>query len=185
MIHDKEIMLKNIKEIRDILQKYTNNWWIDCGTLLGFRRDGNFIDGDLDTDIGIFAEDFDLRMLEDFSRADFKIGNVFGIDGKGREISLVKENVKTDIYFYYKQDDFRWLAMWNNGGKVKEDIIPMKFKSNIIEEIESQEYLGEKWNVPKNTEEYLITRYGDWKTPEPGFHWATSPKNIDRGLKIW
>ena len=184
MIHDKQIMLRHLKEVSDVLDKYNVKWWIDCGTLLGFHRDGNIIDGDLDTDIGILEETWNWEVMFELHRLGYKLFHSFGIDGKGIEMSFHKDDVKTDIYFYYKQDDIRWLAMWNNWGKSKHDIIPMSFPAKVIENITQKEYLGHTWNVPE-IEEYLTIRYGIWKKKDPNFNWATSPNNINRSIKIW
>jgi phosphorylcholine metabolism protein LicD len=185
MKHDKKLMKKHLREVVDVLDKYGIKWWIDCGTLLGFYRDGDIIDGDLDTDIGILQETWNWEALFELHRLGYRVWNMYGFEGKGTELSLFKDDIKTDIYFYYKLDGVRWLAMWNNGGMRKEDIIPMSFPEIIIEEIEQQEFVGQKWNVPTNIEDYLTIRYGSWKRKNPNFNWATSPLNINRNLKIW
>jgi hypothetical protein len=48
---NKEIALNNLKQLDRIFRENNSEYWLSCGTLLGFYRDGDFIGHDTDTDI--------------------------------------------------------------------------------------------------------------------------------------
>lgn len=60
----KELQYQCLLEVRDKFNSFGIDWWIDFGTLLGCYRDGKILDGDSDCDIGFFANDLNLQMLE-------------------------------------------------------------------------------------------------------------------------
>ena len=53
----KDKRLQFLKEVKEVLDKAEITFWVDWGTLLGFYREGDFIEFDPDIDIGIKRED--------------------------------------------------------------------------------------------------------------------------------
>lgn len=53
-----EIMIENLKDIKEIFDKHNIKFWLDWGTLLGAIRDGKIMEYDDDIDLGIMEDDF-------------------------------------------------------------------------------------------------------------------------------
>ena len=52
------LLLEQFKEVKDVLDNYDIDFWLDCGTLLGAVRDGGMIEGDYDIDLGVYYDQF-------------------------------------------------------------------------------------------------------------------------------
>jgi len=108
------------------------------GTCLGFVRDGGYIQGDLDVDLGVICE---------WTKRD-ALTNAFKINGfiltrskpKNRHLHYRKNNAGIDIWF-------------RKSGK---------FYSSF----ESVDYKGRKYPIPHPVEEYLSACYSNWKIKE-------------------
>ncbi len=101
---NKEIALNNLVEISKILEKYKVKYWLTDGTLLGLYRENNFISYDKDTDIGVDFETFNIECFLELKN-NFKIQHIFGYVEDCFEIALNKDGVKTDLFFFYKNND--------------------------------------------------------------------------------
>jgi len=64
-------------QIKEILDKYNIEFWLDCGTLLGAVRDGRIISWEHDLDFGVFykknIKNFKFSIAKAFSDKGFKI----------------------------------------------------------------------------------------------------------------
>lgn len=167
---DKRIAIDNLLHIKDIFP----NMFLVYGTALGSIREKDILTHDLDTDIGIFNTDFSYNKLDVLRDHGFIIRNIFGMINYGCEISVMRNGIKTDIMFFYKNDTGYWNALWDNvcvnGEK---DIIKHQVSGfNFIE----SELQGNKFKCPN--EDYLVEVYGkDWKTPIIKWDWRTDHHN--------
>ena len=57
--------------IDDIFKKLNIPYFLACGTALGFHRNKGFIGHDKDMDFGVFIEDYDSNIIEEFLKNDF------------------------------------------------------------------------------------------------------------------
>lgn len=146
------------------------------GTALGLVREGGVIEHDLDTDIGIFSEDFSWDLINRAVKHGFDIISVYGMRHHGLEVSLKREGIKTDIMLFYKDGDKVWNCLWDNGSRnnmadqIKHEYPAgvFKTKSRRIENGIALATLGE---------EYLKVVYGeDWKIPVKNWDWRTDHK---------
>lgn len=66
-----------LHQIKEVLDKYNIEFWLDCGTLLGAVRDGKFIPWEHDLDFGVFykknIKNFRFSIAKAFSDKGFKI----------------------------------------------------------------------------------------------------------------
>ena len=144
-------------------------FWLAFGTALGAYRDGGFISYDTDIDVGIFHNDMDKLfgatelMLADglppvrvFSLIDTGVKNPKDIIGG---ISYGRDEEYVDVYFNKKIND-------------KYGVLDCHWAPSAqIENLDKIEFLGEKFNIPSDTEQYLLARYGDdWRVPRSGIH---------------
>jgi hypothetical protein len=178
---DRNIAVQNLKEISEILTRNNVRNFLVYGTCLGAVREGNIIEHDLDTDLGIMAEDWKFDILRQFIEAGYEIRNIYGMFNYGCEIYLRKNGIKTDLMFFYKDEKKGqyWNCLWDNNcvngeaDKIKH-VYPLSFFNNNLFKIT----LGEElFNVPKATQVYLSLVYGPyWRTPVKKFDWRTDHK---------
>jgi tetratricopeptide (TPR) repeat protein len=169
---NKEIAFKTLIEFRDVLNKIKCPYFIMGGTLLGFVREGNFIEHDDDIDIGVFIDDFPMDLCAELKKQGFNTEATMGEYNKGLEYRFKKNGVQIDIFFWYKESNYSWYGAWWKAG----EMLKLKFDKFDLSELYIQE---QKFNIPHNPEYWLKQIYGDdWKTPNSNWHWAASPKNI-------
>ncbi len=102
-----ELLLKNLKDTKEILDKHNITFWLDWGVLLGAVREKKIIDWDDDLDLSIFSHDW-IRVksiLSEFEQKGFKVINVSRIkfdEGFYHE-SIILERFEYDIDFNFFQ----------------------------------------------------------------------------------
>ena len=174
---NKELALKNLIEITDILKKYNISHWLTDGTLLGLIRENDIIDHDHDTDIGLTIENFDKTVVFELIKSGFKIENVWGDYEKvGFEIGLLKNGIMTDLFFFEKNDSgefFHSAYVHHHGNTFRRiDYIYDVF------DIKTSLFLGHNFYIPDNPVKFLITKYGkEWNIPNTKWDYAYDPRN--------
>ena len=146
---DHNIQRENLLLLKDILDYHGIQYFIDCGTLLGAVRDQGFIKGDLDADINM-------------SRNDMK---------RLRE-KVIPELEQSGFISFRNSDSWMAMSLLRKGEYID---LYTHFNDRIPFELSDLTFLGWKFKVPKQYEEYLTDIYGDWKTP----------KNDHEGLGNW
>lgn len=178
-----ENALDNLKSAQLIFKNMGIKSWITDGTLLGKYREGNFIGHDTDIDIGCFISDYSKDILPNFIKNGWELVNVFGTEMCGLEITIKRNSIKLDIFFFYSELNSVYHAAWLNifdekGIITKRNMI--KYNYDKFELVES-DFLGIKINMPKDTLKYITTKYGEnWQTPQENWDWAFDPKNAER-----
>lgn len=179
---NKKIAIKNLTEISEILKENKVRNFLVYGTALGAYRGGSIIEHDNDTDLGIMAEDWNFDLLKQFTDKGFSIDFIFGMFRFGCEIALMKDGVKTDLMFFYKNEaeGYYWNCLWQNGCRNGEkDKIKHSYPKVMFDNFWNVSLNGRIFNIPAETEDYLILVYGeDWKTPVKNFNWKTDHKCI-------
>jgi hypothetical protein len=173
---DKDLALKNLIELDKLFRSLSVEYWISCGTLLGFYRNNDFINHDEDTDICIPSKYLNKNLIESIKKLGFKIKNKFGRISDGFELSIHKNGIKTDLFFVYERDGKWYHSVYSGFGqkeKIKHDYVFSPFK------IAKKEFLGYKFSVPDKTESHLIEHYGEnYKYPAKVWKYHESPQNI-------
>ncbi|KAM4719563.1 ribitol-5-phosphate transferase FKTN isoform 2-T2 [Anableps anableps] len=90
-------------------------FWISSGTCLGWFRQCSIISYSRDVDIGIFITDFRPDIMTAFQDAGLSLKHKFGKVEDSLELSFLGEDVKLDIFFFYKDGD----VVWNGGTQAK------------------------------------------------------------------
>lgn len=167
-----EIALNMLKRVTNILDHKEINYWLEGGTLLGIIRENRLLPWDNDMDISLTEEYYDTILetveaikklgymvwFKEFEKNDppFKQGIKRIIKIRNRKLYFIRGEVALDIFIKFKKDDEYF---WQVGQKRKS--VPAHF----YDELREHEFDGKKYLVPKESEEYLSFRYGDWKTP--------------------
>jgi len=153
---------KFLKEVKEVLDKAGVTFWIDFGTLLGFYREGGFLRGDPDIDIGVKREDQD-KVIAVASELE-KIGKVIiRVDMAEKHYlagyKIYRDDFWIDIQFFWNCDD-KWISPISEWPKV------MVFKEEYYNNLVDIEIKGVKFKMPEKIEEYLELHYGkDWRRP--------------------
>lgn len=176
--------LDNLIQLDQLFRRLNVEYWITCGTLLGFYRDDDFIGHDKDTDICVNAKDFNGYVLKRILNLGFEITHNFGVLSDGFEISLTRGGVKTDIFLFYKTKD-KWYnsvyADFTEKDCLKFDYVYQPF------ELSESVFLGYSFKTPKDIEGFLIEHYGDdFREPNKNWSWWQSPlvlKKSDKRIK--
>lgn len=172
----KKEALNNLIDLDRLFNNMGVEYWLTCGTLLGFYRNDDFIGHDKDTDICINADDFNGYVLKRILSIGFNIVKCFGRLDDGFEISLTRNDVKTDIFLFYKRD--KWYNSVYYDFK-KEDCLKYDYIYDPFE-ISENTFLGYSFKTPKDIESFLIHHYGhDFRTPNTEWLWWKSPKNVE------
>jgi len=171
MINKKQA-IENLKDVQRIFPL----GFLAYGSALGAHRDGDVIDHDLDTDFGVFSEDFNFNGINQLIKMGFKIGHIFGMRYHGFEIALTRGGVKTDVMIIYKGEHKYWNSLWDNGGRNGlADEIRHEYKPGVF--LERRVIKLDGFNFSYFGERYIEAVYGeDWMTPVKEWNWRTDHK---------
>jgi phosphorylcholine metabolism protein LicD len=159
-----------LEDMREILVKNNQPFFLTCGTLLGQYRENKFIDYDTDIDIGIFASLFNSIIIDKILGSNlFTLHRRYGNLKDSLEITFihVKSNIKIDIFLYYEEDitdsyyysaSFLGKCSFKPGGFCK--------WGNHIRGFTEVSFNNNTYTIPSNTDEFLTECYGNWRIPE-------------------
>jgi len=172
-----EIMSKNLLDMKEIFDKYKIPFVLIFGGLLGIIRKGNFIPHDHDLDVACFGgtpkkHHWKMRWVKN----ELKNKGFFIVDNscyRCKTDFFIRDRERIDIFWFDKIDD-EWI--FNNDVRY-----PIRFFDNL-EEIN---FLGTKFKVPSNAEEFLEMTYGKkWRIPNPDFKFLSlNPKEVKKRNK--
>ncbi|XP_032425302.1 ribitol-5-phosphate transferase FKTN isoform X2 [Xiphophorus hellerii] len=148
-------------------------FWISSGTCLGWFRQCGVISYSRDVDIGIFISDFRPQITAAFRDVGMSLKHQFGKVEDSLELSFLGEDVKLDIFFFYRDGD----VVWNGGTQAKSG---RKFKYIFPSfSLCWAELLEVKVRVPCETLDYVMANYGaTWSVPVKSWDWKSSPSNV-------
>ncbi|MGX7112125.1 LicD family protein [Gemella cuniculi] len=178
-----ELLRGNFREILHIiynskLREYP--LWLDFGTLLGYYREKNFINHDLDMDFGIIISDY-----EDFLEKESYLLE----KGFVRSKEFYYNNNLVEISYNYKGLNVDFIVYSLVDNKVRTDTIyfminalgkPTRYEVYHYEipflRLEECDFKNEKVKIPSNTKEYLSYLYGeDFEIPNTNYNWKENP----------
>lgn len=102
-----EIMVENLRDIREIFDKHNIKFWLDWGTLLGAIRNGKIIEWDHDIDLGIREEDFKKisPILPEIKKRAFFISKPLLLF---QNLRFIRSGYAIEIWSYSQLDENRW-----------------------------------------------------------------------------
>lgn len=174
---------KNLIKLKKILsdtvslfEKHGIKYWLDHGTLLGIIREKELIPWDHDIDISISGEDVE-KFLAIRKKFPLKYRVSMRYDDTGRlpgTLRLVKikywhlkylrlfkyQELFLDIFVKYKVADYYyWIDTFT----------PKRVKAHYHEHLDTIYWENRKYAIPSSVDEYLVDRWGDWRTPVKDF----------------
>lgn len=164
---DKKIILRdNLFDITKVLANYGIASCLLSGTLLGFVREGDFIDNDLDIDIGVIVNGaIDLISWYKIFRNLEVLGFTIRRAGTSSVITLDR-GFGGDIWWIFKKRDenqklYYALRAWNG---------EFRYPIQNFDTFDEITYQGKIFKTPAHREHFLALTYGeDWKIPNPKF----------------
>lgn len=145
---------------KQILDRYNIKWYVGFGTALGFYRDKDFIPQDTDIDIEIITDENTPvnDIIEQFSNHYAYIRSV-NHNGQQQSAFQTEDGFIIDLSFFRKEGNN--LITRHEEGTYIDSL-------DIIGDIKMLDTKYCKLPIPEKIEDYLVARYGDWKTPKYG-----------------
>lgn len=177
------LLKENFEEILNIvysseLKKY--DIWLDFGTLLGYYRERDFINHDLDMDFGIIIPNYaDFLVVEkELLDKGFQRTKEFYFDKNLVELSYNYKGLNVDFILYKKASN-----------KISSDTIfymtnalgnPTRYEVYHYElpffDLQECNFKNIVVKIPSNVEEYLSNLYGeDFRIPNTNYNWKENP----------
>lgn len=170
---------KNLLEFKKILDNLGVVFCLDGGTLLGFYRDGCFCEDDhddVDLTTDAFYEPFIPMILEKANNLGFETYHSWdSSETTSAQISVKRNNLKMDLMFKKFKGDRAWWTVYTSTSHVYKSVPAHHFKNFDKLTVKDTEF-----NIPKDIDSYLDTRYGDWQTPvhRKDYHYAKDDLSI-------
>lgn len=174
----KDLFIELIFAVQKILGDAGFPSVLSYGTLLGARRDGQFIAHDDDVDmlylLPVETENEAVSRVKELS--DHFIGLGYGVKNHlphGLNLHIIDKtaNIAVDVFPCWVTDSEVTLHM----EKMRLRQVP----ADIMFPASELTFYGRKFPVPRNTDEFLRQRYGEnWRVPLQYFEW---PWNLESG----
>lgn len=171
------------KKVNNVLMAGKYEFFINCGSLIGWMRNNTIIPHDNDVDICIMDKDLDrfsntkfkelgLTVIQHESRNIFQF--VEGNDDKTLNIGKHKQGM-VDVYVCHEYNGII-LELWNAWAFKKSHVFPLR--STIFE--------GEKTLVPYHSAKILDAHYGKtFMNPDPNFARDYFSDIFDKSTTVW
>lgn len=152
---DKVTMLLNLLDFKEEMDFHIIPFFFIFGTLLGAKREGDFIECDTDVDVGAFLEDrYKIDMvMEELASKGFDV--VPKDQCPPHDNFFIRGNEKIEIWWFENREETRAYD--------KQIIYPKRF----FKPLDTIDFLGEEFNIPSYSDDFLDITYGkDWRIPQ-------------------
>ena len=183
----RKFLREGLRKLHDTLAATAlhNRYWICGGAVLGYAREGRLLKHDTDVDFHFWREDTDcfLRAVSQLEQVGFKRYVAWvNLNGEITEYVLRYKCIKFEFFAAERVNgNTRWQAYGETGTRrgAKEARRLMQLTCETPGcELAECEFLGRTWMKPADHEGYLTSLYGDWKTPDPAYHYMTDSKAV-------
>lgn len=170
---NRKVALRNLKDVNEVLEEIGATYWIDCGTLLGAIREGDFLEHDTDIDFGVWTTEHHEAIAEGIEAAGFKRWRFFGTPDSGYEQSFTRDGLKVDLFFFYPLGAKVWQGSW-----LGDHLIVSEFDRAVVLAPRRMSFRGLRTFVPRRPELMLEARYGEWEQVVREWDWSRDPRCI-------
>lgn len=173
-----------IISMKSLMKKLKMEFWMMCGTLLGWYRQCYPISYTTDTDFStwpkyLMGNDISDQLLKEAPQHNLKLHLRFGEPKKTMEYSFKTNHFqeKIDLFFSYDAKDKFYVPAHEVKSK---EYIPYYYPKY---QLCSAELLGHKLLTPCSPESVILFEYGNnWNTPIDNWDWVYSPKNANKSF---
>jgi hypothetical protein len=164
-----EAYLDFYSRVRDMFEKTIGRPpFLLFGTLLGFYRDGDFIAGDDDFDVGYISKEQDpVAVKNEAKKIIFKLiqeGFTIVINKRGKPFRILDTKGSISIHMDLCPVWYQKNKIWASPGAC----LPLKIEDMLPDQV--AEWKGVKVYIPANTEAFLAAYYGEnWSVPDPTY----------------
>lgn len=104
-----EIVVQNLREVKEVLDRNNINFWLDSGILLGAVRDGKIIEWDSDVDLGTWYSNATklASTLPEFKKRGFDVI----LNKKRAAMSIIRFGYNVNVGLYRKRGDYAWKVL--------------------------------------------------------------------------
>ena len=178
---------KMLKDICKILDDNEIPYIVDNGTLLGIIRENRLLPWDNDVDIAVNQIYLDklIKIRHKFWFAGYRTrirkSKIDMPHFPKKSVRIIKIQTRWlifkgvtlfDIFIKKKVDDNYF---WTMGAK---DPVILSAPKHFYEDVIRHEFDGYNYLIPRDYENYLVHRYGDWKIPVKEFNFKKDDKAI-------
>ena len=154
---NKDVMLKNLLELKAIYEKNEIPFFLIFGTLLGAVREKDFISYDNDVDLACLWEDRDkiLALNPQFEALGYTIETHIS----DYDINYIKDGEKIEVWLFEDMSDVRLYD--------KKRCNNIKYLKEYFEKTELVDLRGKSFPAPSNPRKFLEVTYGStWVIPK-------------------
>jgi hypothetical protein len=172
---------EDLRLLHDVLadSALAGRYWVWCGMLLGWAREGRILPGALDADFAFSAADDArfARAVPALLDAGFRRWFCFRNNaGEITEETFIRRGVK---YEFFRMTDVGQQYQYYTYGR--DDQGPVELVARLArQELEPFEFLGRPWLKSADHEAELEAIYGDWRTPDPTWTYLNEGTIIGR-----
>jgi len=150
---------KALVSLKQIFDSQGKRFFLSSGTLLGAIREKDFIGGDLDIDLGVFADEISKDELKKMF-----VGSGFYLDRDFEHELGFLSGDGVLVEFFFCERDAEHVIMRSYGQTHEWLFSPF--------ELISHEFLGHQFLIPDNYEKHLRENFGNWEDKTIFFNWA-------------
>lgn len=154
-----ELALKDLADAKSILDKHQTKFFLIYGTALGAYRDGEFLKGDYDIDLGSFDPSHREEIKDDLIRLGFEVGVIHDTSTntqKPSKMILAERNIRVDTFFF-EEEEGEYVA-WKHEF-TDNPFLSMPLSFNKTEKVK---LYGIEYEMPTPAKDYLNYLYGDY-----------------------
>ena len=172
-------------KIEPLFKEFSEDYWLDYGTLLGFFREGKIIEGDDDLDFGLITND-GLSISRHMEEAGFEIIKQVKVEGKTTFEQYVYKGFRFDLFYYRREGGScvtnTWLPdHYNVPQKVAYEKGECTISETTFLDFNTKEivFYNCMFRVPENEESYLSQHFGeDFMTPSSDWTYADEKNRV-------
>ncbi len=158
-----EMSYNNLEIFYNIASKHIKPLILDGGTLLGAYREKGFCEDDWDdVDLTTYISEWNKQeeMTKELLKEGFNVYHIWDFGEKTTpQISYKKDNCKIDLMFKDFKNDKSWWCVYGR------NIVYKSVNAEYYKDLYDIMFGDLKFKRPKNIDNYLKTRYGNWNNP--------------------
>lgn len=171
-----EKSLRMFEDVSDALDAHGVRFWLEGGTLLGVVREQRLLPWDTDIDLATTLDQAEplRRALASLRKSGYRItvrnhaaneppfpeNKPRIVKIRDRRLWFFRGELLLDLFIKFRHEDRYYWAVGRGDNRVC-----MSSPAHFYDELVPIEFNGREYLRPKDIDNYLTYRYGNWKTP--------------------